>query len=54
MMLDVPLATHTTPATLIGRTLELGVVGFTLAGIIIGMHGERSRSLLRRSRGSGF
>ena len=54
MMLDVPLATHTTPATLIGRTLELGVVGFTLAGIIIGMLGERSRSLLRRARGSGF
>ena len=54
MMLDVPLATHTTPATLIGRTLELAVVGFTLAGIIIGMLGERSRSLLRRARGSGF
>jgi len=54
MMLDVPLATHTTPATLIGRTLELSVVGFTLAGIIIGMLGERSRSLLRRARGSGF
>ena len=53
MMLDVPLATHTTPATLIGRTLELAVVGFTLAGIIIGMLGERSRSLLRRARGSG-
>ena len=53
MMLDVPLATHTTPATLIGRTLELGVVGFTLAGIIIGLLGDRSRSLLRRARGSG-
>lgn len=53
MMLDVPLATHTTPATLIGRNLELGVVGFTLAGIIIGMVGERSRSILRRAQGSG-
>ena len=53
MMLDVPLATHTTPATLIGRTLELGVVGFTLAGIILGMLGERSRSLLRRAQGRG-
>ncbi len=53
MMLDVPLAAHTTPATLIGRNLELGVVGFTLAGIIIGMVGERARSGLRRAQGSG-
>jgi apolipoprotein N-acyltransferase len=53
MMLDVPLATHTTPATLIGRNLELGVVGFTLAGIIIGMVGERTRMTLRRAQGSG-
>ena len=53
MMLDVPLAAHNTPATLIGRNLELGVVGFTLAGIIIGMVGERARSGLRRAQGSG-
>ena len=53
MMLDVPLAAHTTPATLIGRNLELGVVGFTLAGIIIGMVGDRARSGLRRAQGSG-
>ena len=43
MLLDVPLANHTTPATLIGRNLELGVVGFTLAGIIIAGAGHFGR-----------
>lgn len=43
MLLDVPLATHTTPATMMGRNLELSIVGFTLAGILIAMVGERSR-----------
>jgi len=50
MLLDVPLAEHTTPATLIGRNLERLVVGFTLAGILIAMLGERQRSS-RRGRG---
>ena len=35
MVLDVPLATYQTPATAIGRNIELGVVGFTLAGLIV-------------------
>ena len=43
MLLDVPLATHTTPATLLGRNLELFLVGFTLAGILLTMVGERTR-----------
>ncbi len=51
LLLDVPLAHHTTPATVIGRNLESGVVGFTLAGIIIAMVGERSRRLATRRRG---
>ena len=50
MLLDVPLATHTTPATLLGRNLELLVVGFTLSGIGIALVGERQR---RKTRGSG-
>jgi apolipoprotein N-acyltransferase len=48
MLVDVPLATHTTPATMFGRTIELTIVGFTLAGLAIAALGERSR----RSRGS--
>ena len=43
MLLDVPLASHTTPATLIGRNLELGVVGFTLAGLAIAGFGHYGR-----------
>jgi len=50
MLLDVPLATHTTPATLIGRNLELLIVGFTLSGIGIAGLGEYRR---RSGRGSG-
>lgn len=52
MLLDVPLASHTTPATAIGRNLEWGVIGFTLAGILIAMVGEGSRRLTGRTRGS--
>ena len=48
MLLDVPLANHTTPATVIGRNLELLVVGFTLSGIAIAILGERQRSSRRR------
>jgi apolipoprotein N-acyltransferase len=44
MVVDVPLATYQTPATLIGRNLELGVVGFTLAGLIVAGVGQYSRS----------
>jgi apolipoprotein N-acyltransferase len=43
MLHDVPLASHQTPATALGRNLELAVVGFTLAGIAIAMAGERGR-----------
>ena len=50
MLLDVPLATHTTPATLIGRNLELLIVGFTLSGIGIAGLGEYRR---RSGQGSG-
>ena len=45
MLLDVPLATHTTPATMLGRTLELGIVAFTLLGLGIALVGNRSRRL---------
>ena len=53
MLLDVPLAQHTTPATAIGRNLELLVVGFTLSGLLIAMLGEPSRLQRSRVRGSG-
>jgi apolipoprotein N-acyltransferase len=43
MLLDVPLATGTTPATLIRRSLELGVVAFTLAGLIVAGFGALGR-----------
>jgi apolipoprotein N-acyltransferase len=43
MVLDVPLATYQTPATLIGRNIELGVVGFTLAGLIVAGAGHYGR-----------
>ncbi len=43
MLLDVPLATHTTPATAIGRSLELGVIGFTLAGLGVAGFGHWGR-----------
>lgn len=45
MLLDVPLATHQTPATALGRTLELGVIAFTLAGLAVagGGHWGRTR-----------
>jgi apolipoprotein N-acyltransferase len=43
MLLDVPLATHTTPATMLGRTLELGIVAFTLLGLGVALAGNRSR-----------
>lgn len=49
MLVDVPLATHTTPATLLGRNLELAVVGFTIAGLAIaGMahYGRTRRGVL--------
>ena len=52
MLLDVPLANHTTPATVLGRTLELGVVGFTIAGIGLAMLGERSRRRAEVPRGA--
>lgn len=48
MLVDVPLATHTTPATLIGRNLEWGVVGLALAGLVIagaGYFGRYRRGL---------
>jgi apolipoprotein N-acyltransferase len=35
MIVDVPTATHTTPATHLGRSVELGVSGLGLAGLII-------------------
>lgn len=50
MVMDVPLATYQTPATLIGRNIELGVVGFTLAGLIVagtGHFGRHRRGQLR-------
>jgi apolipoprotein N-acyltransferase len=43
MLLDVPLATGTTPATVIRRNLELGVIGFTLAGLVIAGAGHYGR-----------
>ena len=43
MLLDVPLATGTTPATLIRRSLELGVVAFTLAGLVVAGFGALGR-----------
>lgn len=43
MLLDVPLAIGTTPATAIRRNLELGVVGFTLAGLVIAAAGSYGR-----------
>jgi len=49
-VMDVPLATYQTPATLIGRNIELGVVGFTLAGLIVagtGHFGRYRRGQLR-------
>jgi apolipoprotein N-acyltransferase len=44
MLLDVPLANHQTPATALGRSLELGVIGFTLAGLGIALAGHLGRS----------
>jgi apolipoprotein N-acyltransferase len=46
MLLDVPLATGTTPATLLRRNLELGVAGLTLAGLAVAGFGHHGR--LRR------
>jgi len=43
MLLDVPLANHTTPATALGRNLELLVVGFTLAGLGVAGFGHYGR-----------
>jgi apolipoprotein N-acyltransferase len=43
MVLDVPLATYHTPATAIGRNIELGVVGFALAGLIVAGAGHYGR-----------
>ena len=34
MIVDVPTADHTTPATRFGRSIELGVSGFALAGLV--------------------
>lgn len=48
MLIDVPLATHTTPATLIKRSFEWGVIGFTLAGLSVaaaGSFGRKQRGL---------
>ncbi len=50
MLLDVPLATHTTPATLLGRNVELLVVGFTSVESLL-LVGERQR---RKTRGRGI
>lgn len=45
MLVDVPLATHTTPATVIGRNLETGVIAFTLLGLALSgtAHYRRTR-----------
>lgn len=43
MLLDVPLADHTTPATALGRSLELGVIGLTLAGVAVAGAGHYGR-----------
>jgi len=43
MLVDVPLASHTTPATLLRRNLEWGVIGFTLAGVAIAGWGHFGR-----------
>jgi apolipoprotein N-acyltransferase len=43
MLLDVPLANHTTPATALGRNLELLVVGFTIAGLGVAGFGHYGR-----------
>jgi apolipoprotein N-acyltransferase len=44
MVVDVPLATYQTPATLVGRNIERGVIGFTLAGLIVAAAGHYGRS----------
>lgn len=44
MLVDVPLADHTTPATVLGRSLELSVVGFTLAGLLVAGLGHVGRT----------
>lgn len=43
MLVDVPLATGTTPATLLRRSLELGVGAFTLAGLVVAALGALGR-----------
>jgi len=35
MITDVPTANHTTPATRFGRSIELGVSGLGLVGLLI-------------------
>lgn len=35
MIIDVPTASHTTPATRLGRSVELGVIAFAFAGLVI-------------------
>jgi len=44
MVVDVPLATYHTPATLLGRSLELGAVAFTLAGLLVAATGHLGRA----------
>jgi apolipoprotein N-acyltransferase len=43
MLLDVPLATHTTPASALERNLELLVIFFTLAGLGVAGFGHYGR-----------
>lgn len=48
MLLDVPLANHTTPATHFGRSIELAVIGLALAGLVVAGAGHYQR--YRRGR----
>jgi apolipoprotein N-acyltransferase len=49
MLLDVPLANHTTPATMLERSLELFLVGLTLAGLAVSAVGHRRRTTRRKN-----
>jgi len=49
MLLEVPLANHTTPATFLGRSLELLVSGLTLSALAVaglGHYGRYRRNAL--------
>jgi apolipoprotein N-acyltransferase len=49
MLLDVPLANHTTPATMLERSLELFLAGLTLAGFAVAFFGHRGRTPSRKT-----